>query len=241
MQRIKDNINDEYKIIQDRDCFSYGVDAVLLSHFSEIRKKDTVLDIGTGNAIIPILLAMNNSYHKIYGIEKQKDVAALAKENITMNKLENIEIINEDIHKYPYLFTKGSFDVITINPPYFKLDSAIKNTSDNKMIARHETTAVLEDFVRISSELLKDRGRFYMIHRPSRLVDIISYLRLYRLEPKLIQFIYPYQRKEPNMVLIKAVKNGKKELKYLDNLFVYKNGEYTKELLKIYDDLQIKR
>ncbi len=241
MQRVIDNINDKYKIIQDRDCFSYGIDAVLLSHFTEIKKKDIILDIGTGNGIIPILIAINNNYHQIYGIEKQEDVANLAKENIAINTLENIEIINEDINKYPYLFNKGSFDVITINPPYFKLDSAIKNTSDNKMISRHETTVVLEDFIKISSELLKDKGRFYMVHRPSRLVDIMYYLRLYKLEPKLIRFIHPYRDKEPNLVLIKAIKNGNKELRYLDNLYVYEEGEYTGKLLKIYDDLQIKR
>ena len=161
----------------------------------------------------------------------------MAKRSIALNKLENrCEIINENILNLEKIYKKNSFDVIVTNPPYKENNTGLKNESEKKLISRHELTANLEDFIRVSSNLLKDNGELYMVHRPERLVDIIENLRKYKLEPKQIRFVCPNVNKEPNIVLIKGVKNANKFLKVEKNLFVYnENNEYTDEILKIYN------
>jgi tRNA1Val (adenine37-N6)-methyltransferase len=231
---------DGYGIIQNKSWFSYGIDAVLISHFSEIKKNATVVDLGTGNGIIPMLIHNVHKVKKIIGVEKQKSVADMAKRSIEKNQIKTIEILNYDINNVVKHLGKSTAEVVISNPPYFKKGGALVNDEDVKSQARHETTANLESFIRTASELLCEKGHFYMVHRPMRLVDIFYYCRLYNLEPKLIQYVYPHQEKPPNIVLIKCIKNGNHELKYLDNLYVYdQNRQYTKEIYEIYDRMHI--
>ena len=173
---------------------------------------------------------------KIIGIEKQKEVFEMAEKSIKLNQLENqFEIINEDIINLKNKLEKNSFDVIVTNPPYKKKNTGIKNKEEKKIISRHETTATLEDFIKVSKDMLKDKGEFYMVHRPERLVDILNIMRNYKIEPKLLRFIYANKNSEPKLILIKGIKNAKSFLKIQNNLYIYNTqGEYTKEIKKIY-------
>jgi len=230
-----------YGIIQNKKWFSYGIDAVLVSHFCELKENSTVLDFGTGTGIIPLLLNLNHNVKKIFGIEKQSEVASMARRSIEKNKLEDtIEIVESDIVNLTKHFNKSTIDTIVSNPPYFKKGNALINEGSVKALSRHETTGDLEDFIKIASQLLKEKGTFYMVHRPMRLVDIMYYCRKYKLEPKLIQFVYPHQDKPPNILLIKCVKNGNTELKYLENLYVYDDERnYSDQIKTIYKTLNI--
>lgn len=236
-ERIDDLELKGLKIIQDENGFCFGIDAVLLSDFAKNVKKDaTVLDLGTGTGIIPILLSAKSNASQIIGIEKQEEVCEMSKRSVKLNKLENkIKIVNEDILNLHKIYNKNTIDVIVTNPPYKKASTGIINEEEKKIISRHETTANLEDFIKVSSELLKDKGEFYMIHRPERLVDILTIMRKYKIEPKEMRLVYSYEDKPPKMVLIKGVKCGKAFLKLRENLYIYKeNGEYTDEIYKIY-------
>jgi tRNA1Val (adenine37-N6)-methyltransferase len=240
--RENERIDDlEYKglnIIQKKDGFCFGIDAVLLSDFAkEIRNNSNVLDLGTGTGILSILLSAKTNLNKIYGIELQKDIANMASRSVKLNNLENkIEIINMDINDLDKKFNINYFDSIVTNPPYKNKNTGKTNDNEYKFISRHETTAELSDFIKISFKLLKDKGTFYMVHRPERLADIIYELRQNKLEPKKIRFVYSNINKEPKLVLIKAVKNGNKFLKVEKPLFIYnENGEYTDEILEIYN------
>lgn len=230
-----------YGIIQNKKWFSYGIDAVLVSHFAEIESKDVVVDLGTGTGIIPLLLSLNYDTTKIYGVEKQHEVAEMASRSIQYNqKHDAIEIIESDILNLHNFIKKSSVDVVVSNPPYFKKGGAIISGGNVKAASRHETSALMEDFIRVASSLLKPKGRFYMVHRPSRLVDIMYYCRKYKIEPKSIQFIYPSKGKSPNILLIKCVKNGSDELKYLDDLYVYdEERNFTSSIFEIYRALNI--
>ena len=237
-ERIDDLQYKGLKIIQNKEGFCFGIDSILLSDFAkEIPENAKVIDLGTGSGIISILLTAKTKLAKIYGIEIQKEVAELAKKNIKLNKLENrFEIINENIKNIDKILEKNSFDAIVTNPPYKKEETGIKNENKIKLISRHEIEANLEDFINISSKMLKNNGSLYMVHRPERLVDIAELLRKYKLEPKIIQLIYPKINKAPTMVLIKAIKNAKPFLKIKEPLIIYKeDNTYTDEILKIYN------
>lgn len=236
-ERIDDLEYKGLKIIQNAEGFCFGIDAVLLSDFAkEIRNNSEVLDLGCGTGILSILLSAKTNLKKIYGIEIQEEVAKMAKRSVALNKLENkIEIINKNIKELEEIFEKNSFDSIVTNPPYKKIETGKTNEKQNKFISRHEVTANLEDFIRVSFNLLKDKGTLYMVHRPERLAEIIYTLKKYKLEPKKIRFVHSNYEQEPKLVLIKAVKNAKEFLKVEKPLFVYnKNGEYTDEILEIY-------
>lgn len=230
-----------FGIIQNKKWFSYGIDAVLLSEFSDIKKNTTVVDFGSGNGIIPLLLSLKSDPAKIIAVEKQIDVYNMAMRSIKHNGLEKlIEVINYDIANITDKINKSSVDVVISNPPYFKGGNALVNDDNVKAISRHETTATLEDFIKSASEILKNKGEFYMVHRPMRLADIIYYCRLYKLEPKLIRFVSPNNGKPPNIFLIKCIKGGNSELKYLSNLNVYNDeGCYTEDIIDIYRKLNI--
>ena len=237
-ERIDDLEFKSLKIIQNKNGFCFGMDSVLLSDFAKNIKKDTkVLDLGTGTGIIPILLCGKTELKKIIGVEIQEEVAEMAKRSIILNNLEErFEIINKNILELNTIYENQTFDVIVTNPPYKKKNTGIINENEKKIISRHEITAELEDFIRVSKDLLKDKGEFYMVHRPERLVDIISLMRKYKIEPKILRFVCPNEEKEPNLILIKGVKNAKPFLKIEKNLIVYnKNGQYTEEILKIYN------
>lgn len=237
-ERIDDLEYKGLKIIQNKEWFCFGIDSIILTGFARQTKKGSkILDLGTGTGIISILLSAKIENSLITAIEIQKEVAEMARRSVKLNKLENcIEIINEDIKNISAKLKKASFDVVITNPPYKEKNSGITNENNVKTISRHETTASLEDFIKIASEQLKDKGTFYMINRPERISDIFEYLKKYRLEPKEIRFVQPSAEKAPNEVLVKAVKNGGKFLKVREPLIIYdNNGKYSKEILQIYE------
>jgi tRNA1(Val) A37 N6-methylase TrmN6 len=224
------------KIIQDREGFCFGTDAVLLANFAEVRKGQRVIDLGTGTGIIPILLAGKTEAGEITGIEIQEDVAAMASRSVLLNDLAGrVNIVNGDIKNAVSLFGRESFDAVTTNPPYKHGGSGLVNPDDRKAISRHEVKCTLEDVISVSSELLKGGGRFFMVHRPERIADIICLMRQYRLEPKRLRFVHPSYRKCPNLLLIEGLKYGGAFLKFMDPLYVYDDeGNYTREIIEIY-------
>jgi tRNA1Val (adenine37-N6)-methyltransferase len=239
-ERIDDLEYDNLKIIQNKKGFCFGIDSVLISDFARDIKTNTMgIDLGTGTGIISILLASKTKLSKILGIEKQKDIADMAKRSVELNKLQDkIEIKNIDIKDIieKKVLEKEKFDFVVTNPPYKKENTGKTNESEYKYISRHETTAKLEDFIKTAKYLLKDRGSMYMVHRPDRLVDIIELMRKYKIEPKKIRFVYSNIEKEPTLILIKGIKNAMPFLKIEKPLIIYNsNGEYTDEIYKIYD------
>lgn len=237
-ERIDDLEFKKLKVIQNKEGFCFGIDAVLLSDFAKnIKNNAKVLDLGTGTGIISILLCGKTNLSKIIGVEVQEEVADMAKRNVRLNNLENkFEIINENITNLEKIYERNSFDVIVTNPPYKKENTGIVNEEKKKLISRHEILAKLEDYIKISNKLLKDKGEFYMVHRPERLVDIITYMRQYKIEPKEIRFVCSHENEPPKLVLIKGIKSGKPFLKFKENLYIYeKDGNYTEEILKIYN------
>lgn len=235
-ERLDDLNRNGYRIIQNEKHFCFGIDAVLLSSFVGVKKEEEVLDLGTGNGVIPILLEAKTKGKHFTGLEIQEYSADMARRSIILNKLSNkIDIVVGDIKEASRIFGPASFDVITCNPPYMIANHGLKNHDESKAIARHEILCTLEDIAKQASSLLKQKGRFYMIHRPFRLIEIINELTRYKLEPKRIRMVYPYINKEPNMVLIEGVKGGKSRLKVEPPLIVYKDkNEYTKEIFDIY-------
>ena len=226
------------KIIQNRSGFCFGIDSSLLADFAkDIKKEAKVLDLGTGTGIIATLLCGKTELKEIIGVEIQREVYEMAQKSIQINCLENrFKIINEDILSLDKILEKDTFDAIVTNPPYKKRDTGIKNKEKKKVISRHETTATLEDFIRVSKNLLKDKGEFYMVHRTDRLVDILAVMRKYKIEPKVMRFVYGNQGSEPKLILIKGIKNARPFLKVQNNLYIYReNGEYTEEINKIYN------
>ncbi len=203
----------------------------------EYKKNSTVLDIGTGTGIISILLSAKTQVKKIYGVEIQEEVANMAKRSVSLNNLDDrIEIINANIKDIFRILEPNKIDCIVTNPPYMKLNTGKVNDEKKKLISRHEIECTLEDIIQISYKLLKSNGEFYMVHRAERIVDILYNLRKYKLEPKVLRFIHPKRSKEPNLVLIKAVKNAGYQLKLEKPLIVYNNdGSYTDEILEIYN------
>ena len=226
-------------IMQDNKMFHFSLDSVLLPNFITINKNiSNILDIGCGNAPIPLILSTKTDA-KIMGVEIQKDVYNLAKESVEYNKLENqIQIINADINDYYKEIEPGSIDIITCNPPYFKYkkDSNI-NESEYKTIARHEVSLNLEQLLGISRILLKTNGIIGIVHRPERLMDIILEMKKNNIEPKKIQLVYPHMDEEANILLIEGRKNGKSGLKILPPLYSHKeNGDYTDEIKKFFEN-----
>ena len=220
-----DDLQNGFYVIQNPEKFCFGMDAVLLSGFAKIRNNARVLDMGTGTGIIPILLKSREKGTHFTGLEIQKECADMASRSVAYNGLESaIDIVCGDIKEAAEIFGAASFDVVTSNPPYMI-----------KAIARHEVLCTLEDVVSQASRVLKDRGHFFMVHRPFRLAEIFQVMMKYKLEPKRMQLVYPYIDREPNMVLIEACKGGNSRITVERPLIVYeKPGEYTKSILEIY-------
>lgn len=236
-ERIDDLEINNLKIIQNPKGFCYGIDSVLLSDFAKkIPNNAKVLDLGTGTGILGILLCGKTNLNKIYGIEIQGEVSKMAQKSILLNDLsERFEIINDNIKKLNNYFENDSFDAIISNPPYKKDNSGIKNKSETKLISRHEITANLEDFISVSSKMLKSNCSLYMVHRPERLSDLFFLLKKYKLEPKKLRIIQSYFDSKPKLILIEATKNAKSFLNIEKPLIIYdKDGTYTKEILEIY-------
>ena len=224
------------KIVQDTDMFSFSLDSVLLPNFVTINKNTKrILDIGCGNAPIPLILS-TKSNAKIIGIEIQEEVAKMALETIKMNNKENqILILNCDINEYYKKMESDSFDVITCNPPFFKyIETSNINKTDYKTIARHEVKLNLEQIFVIAKKLLKNGGFISIVHRPERFVEVVDQMKKNNIEPKRVQFIYPKNDLEANIMLIEGCKNGKPGLKVLSPIYSHKdNGEYTDQV-KLY-------
>ncbi len=237
-ERIDDLEINDFKIIQNNEGFCFGIDSVLLSDFAKNIKHNTIImDLGTGTGIIPTLLCAKTKLKKVIGVEIQEEVYEMARRSIELNNLKDrFEIINEDILNLNKKYEKNSFDVVITNPPYKKKNSGILNENDKKIISRHEVTASLDDFIKVAKDMLKDKGEFYMVHRPDRLVDILSIMRIYKIEPKLLRFVFSEKDQPPKLILIKGIKNAKPFLKIEKNLYIYdENKNYTEEIKKIYN------
>ena len=228
---------EDLKIIQDNECFCFSLDSVLLPNFVTINKScSNILDIGCGNAPIPLILTKRTSA-KITGVEIQKNIFELAKESVKINKLENqINIINDDINNFYLNQETDIFDVITCNPPYFKLtEDSNLNDSNFKTIARHEKTLTLDQIFKIAKKLLKNNGNIAIVNRPERLVEIIEIMKQNNIEPKKVQFVHPKKNKDSNILLIEGTKNGKPGIKILPPLYAHdENGNYTNEITKYF-------
>ncbi|MGV8146008.1 MAG: tRNA1(Val) (adenine(37)-N6)-methyltransferase [Alkaliphilus sp.] len=234
-ERIDDLQTKGFKIIQNTKGFCFGIDAVLLANFITLKKNAKVVDLGTGTGIIPILIAAKSTTSKIEALEIQKEAADMAKRSVALNNLENrINILNIDLKIADKYLQVNSFDVVTANPPYMHANG-IMNVEETKTISRHEVKCKLEDVIRTAAKLLRHNGKFYMINRPQRIVDIMVYCRNYKLEPKRIQFIHSAEGKKPNLLIVECSKAARPEVKILDPLIVYDaNKKYTKEVMNIY-------
>lgn len=236
-ERLDDLQIKGYKIIQDPKRFCFGMDAVLLSGFVRAKKGSRILDLGTGTGIIPILLAAKTEAESIVGLEIQEASVEMADRSVQMNQLETrVQIMQGDIKEAAELFSAASFDVITSNPPYMTSQHGLENPYEPKNIARHEVLCNLEDVVKAAAYLVKPGGSFFLIHKPFRLAEIFSVMIQYKLEPKRMRLVHPYVEKEPNMVMIEAVRGGRSRITVEPPLIVYQEqGVYTDEIHRIYE------
>ena len=231
-----DDLQNGYEIIQNTEKFCFGMDAVLLSGFARVKPRERVLDLGTGTGIIPILLKAKTPGEHFTGLEIQQECADMAMRSVAYNHLEEqITIQQGDIKEASAIFGRASFDVVTSNPPYMIHSHGLENPHLPKAIARHEIFCTLEDVISEASKVLKVKGRFYLIHRPFRLAEIMGLMMKYHLEPKRMQLVYPFVDREPNLVLLEGVLGGKSRIQVEKPLIVYeKPGVYTQEVLDIY-------
>lgn len=235
-ERLDDLQRNGYRIIQNPEKFCFGMDAVLLTGFANADKEDVLLDLGTGTGIIPILMEAKYHCAHLTGLEIQPESADMAVRSVALNNLsDKIEIVTGDIKEADKFFPSASFDCITCNPPYMIGQHGITNPDSPKAIARHEILCTFEDVARQAAKLLKPGGHFFLVHRPFRLPEIITTLVKYRLEPKRMQLVYPYVDKEPNMVLLEAVRGGKARMTVEKPLIVFeKPGVYMPEIREKY-------
>ena len=235
-ERLDELHRNGYYIIQDPGRFCFGMDAVLLSGFARVKPGEKALDLGTGTGIIPILLEAKTKGEHFTGLEIQPESADMAARSVAYNHLEEkVDIVTGDIKGASQIFGASSFDVVTANPPYMIGQHGLVKEGDAKAIARHEILCDLDDILRESARILPPGGRFYMVHRPFRLAEIFSKMVAYRIEPKRMQMVYPFVDKEPNMVLIEGLRDGKSRLTVEKPLIVFeKPGVYTKDITEIY-------
>ena len=223
-------------VIQKKDGFRFGIDAVLLSDFAKDIKADEMLDMCTGSGVVPVLLSAKTAVPKLYGIEIQKEIFDGAKRTIELNGLtDRVFIENGDIKDGYKIYGKRRFSLITCNPPYMPKGTAVENELTEKVIARHEVLCTLEDVIKSASMLLKQQGHLILVHKPTRLADIICLMRQYEIEPKRIRLVYKKTYAEPSLVLVDGAYKGGKELRIMPPLYLYnENGEETEELKRIY-------
>lgn len=235
-ERLDDLQRNGYRIIQNPEKFCFGMDAVLLSGFARVKKGERALDLGTGTGIIPILLRGKTEGRDFTGLEIQEESADMARRSVALNGLEDsIKIEIGDIKEASTLFGAASFQVVTCNPPYMTEHHGLTNPGLPKAIARHELLCSFEDVAREAARLLKPGGRFYLVHRPFRLAELIRTLGNYGLEPKRMQLVHPYLDREPNMVLLEAHRGGKPRMTVEKPLIIYREpGVYMDEIYEIY-------
>lgn len=231
-----DDLQNGYMLIQNPKQFCFGIDAVLLAWFARVKPGEKVLDMGTGTGIVPILLKARYPGGRFTGLEIQEESAALARRSVAYNSLEeDILIQTGDIKRASEIFSPSSFDAVTSNPPYMIGSHGLVGENTAKTIARHETLCTLDDVISQAASVLVPKGRFYMVHRPFRLAEIMSTMVRYKLEPKRMRLVYPYVDKEPNLVLIEGMRGGNSRITVEKPLIVYeKPGVYTDEILEIY-------
>ena len=224
-------------IIQKKDGFRFGVDAVLLANFAKVKRNATVIDLCSGTGIIPFIIKGKSQCGMITGIEIQEEFAEMANRTSQYNNFKDeVKFVNGDLRDKSLLKTLGRVDVVTVNPPYKLSNSGILNDKDRSTIARHEVCCKLEDVISAARVLLKDNGRFFMVHRPERLVDILSLMRKYKIEPKRLRFVHPKPGKAPNIVLVEGQRDGGEFLKIEDPLYVHlEDNSYSKEIEDIYN------
>lgn len=231
-----DDLQNGYMIIQNPDYFCYGIDAVLLSWFARVKEEERALDMGTGPGVIPLLLKAKTQGKHFTGLEIQTPVAEMARRSVAYNHLESdIEIVTGDIKDTVAIFGASAFQVVTCNPPYMTEHHGLTNPEEPKAIARHELLCSLEDIISQAAKVLTGNGRFYMVHRPFRLAEIMGLMMQYGLEPKRMQLVYPFVDKEPNMVLMEGVRGGKPRITVEKPLIVYEQpGVYSRQIEEIY-------
>ncbi|MFD3448293.1 tRNA1(Val) (adenine(37)-N6)-methyltransferase [Microbacteriaceae bacterium 4G12] len=235
-ERLDYLLAEDMRIIQSPSVFNFSLDAVLLANFAWVPiQKGNLIDLCTGNAVIPLLLSKRTK-GSITGVEIQERIYDMGFRSVEYNEMqEQIHLIHGDLKEMPQLLGHHKYDVVTCNPPYFQTPKlSEKNVNEHLAIARHEILCTLEDVVRVSSQLVKQGGKVAFVHRPGRLLDIVTLMRKYKIEPKRLQFVYPKLGKEANTILIEGIKDGNPDLKILPPLVVYENNnEYTKELRDI--------
>lgn len=237
-ERLDDLQRNGYKLIQNTKIFCFGMDAVLLCAFSKIENGDNVLDMCSGNGVIPILLKGRTGGRHFTGLEIQDVNIDIARRSIEYNHLEqDVEIIQGDVKEASKIFGGASFDVVTCNPPYMNENHGLKNPDSHKAIARHEILCTLEDVIREGARVLRPGGRFYMVHRPHRLTEIIELMKKYRIEPKRLRFVHPFINKDANMVLVEGIRGARPMVKLEPPLIIYESpGVYTKEVYDLYEE-----
>lgn len=236
MKVVNDLLGFNLKIVQDTDYFNFSLDSVLLYNFINFKKNMNIIDICSGNCPIPLMISTKVD-NKIYAVEIQKEIYELGKESIELNNLQDkIELLNMDAKELTSKFETDTFDLMTCNPPYFKInENSKKNDNSIKSIARHEIMINIEDIIKLSRKLLKNNGSLVLVHRPDRLSEIINIMNENNLSIKRIQFIYPKEDCDSNMILIEATKNGKNALKVLPPIIIHdENGEYKDDIKKIF-------
>lgn len=223
-------------LIQKKDGFKFGIDAVILADFAKNAKSARTLDLCTGTGVVPVLLSAKTETADICALEIQPEICSMAKRTVEYNGLgERIHITEGDLKNAVQIYGKSSFDKITCNPPYIKGGAGLLNSADTKAVSRHEILCSLEDVIKVSSALLMPMGRFFMVHRPSRLADILCLMREHKIEPKTLRLVHPSPYKAANLLLVEGIKNGGRELKMLPPMYVYdERGEYSKEINEIY-------
>ena len=235
-ERLDDLQLSGLKIIQNPEKFCFGMDAVLLSGFVRAKKGEQLLDLGTGTGILPLLLSAKTECAHLTGLEIQEESADMARRSVALNHLEDrISIVTGDVKEAGGIFAPASFDCITCNPPYMIGEHGIQNPDAPKAIARHEILCTFEDVAAAAEKLLKSGGKFFLVHRPFRLAELIVTMTRHHLEPKRMRLVYPYVDKEPNMVLIEAVRGGNSRMTVEPPLIIFKKaGEYTQEIKEKY-------
>lgn len=232
-ERLDYLLAESLRIIQSPSVFSFSLDAVLLAKFVSVPiQKGNIVDLCSGNGVIPLFLSAR-SKAKIIGVELQERLYDMAQRSIEYNKLsEQITMIHGDVKDAPKQLGHAKYDAVTCNPPYFLAhELSEKNPNEHYAIARHEIHLTLEEAVQASSQLLKQGGKAAFVHRPGRLLDIVTAMRKHRIEPKRMRLVYPKMGKEANTLLIEGIKDGKPDLKILPPLYVYdENDNYTTEI-----------